>query len=140
MFSDYEEKVPELAWAAGFFDGEGSTFLSRQKVVHYDRPGRPAYRANSPSLSIAQVDRRPLDRWVAVIGVGTVRGPYKPRTKNSRSYYRVELRGRIRSHRALVQMWPYMSKPKKEQAHHVWAEAEGLRTKKSPPLPRLPEY
>ena len=66
----------ERAWAAGFFDGEGSVFITnigRNKDYPY------------PRVLIGQNDRRVLDRFKAVIGEGRIRGPYayknRPRTK-----------------------------------------------------------
>jgi hypothetical protein len=53
----------ELAWAAGFFDGEGC----------FSYTDKAAY----ASVSIAQVERLPLERFqAAVAGMGTIYGPY----------------------------------------------------------------
>src|SRR5262245_54541960 len=53
-------KTEDLAWAAGFFDGEGTIVINR-------RPGR-----RSPSfqlfLGVGQVDRMPLDALVEIVG------------------------------------------------------------------------
>lgn len=132
-------KETELAWAAGFFDGEGSTFLNRHKVTHFDRPGRPFNYVSSPTISVCQVDRRPLDRFVAAIGAGRVRGPFKPKTKNSNEYYRVEFAGRDRVSKVLWLLWEYLSPVKREQALEVWEKEKTFRTNKSPPMPKLPE-
>jgi hypothetical protein len=126
----------EMAWAAGFFDGEGSTFVLRHKQSR-GGTGR-LYPCVSVGISVCQTDRRPLDRFVAALGLGKVRGPYRPRG-NQRPYFRWERAGRPSVHRALVRLWPYLSDPKKEQARRVWAELLSLRGKKSPRLPKLPE-
>ncbi|HEX9696833.1 MAG TPA: LAGLIDADG family homing endonuclease [Actinomycetota bacterium] len=55
----------EAAWAAGFFDAEGSTALIQGRY---------------PMITVAQVGRDLLDRFrVAVGDVGSVVGPYPPR-------------------------------------------------------------
>ena len=54
----------DLAWAAGFFDGEGC--FSFSEAGHYI------------CVSIGQTDREPLDRFrIAVGGLGKVLGPYE---------------------------------------------------------------
>lgn len=50
----------ELAWAAGFFDGEGCITLSR----------------GIPVVSIAQVERTPLERFMNAVELGRINGPY----------------------------------------------------------------
>lgn len=50
----------EIVWAAGFWDGEGSCWLS----------------AGRPILSIGQTDTEVLERFRDAVGLGTVRGPY----------------------------------------------------------------
>lgn len=67
MAEEFAE-VAELAWAAGFFDGEGCTYLS-----HGGAGGRKRY----PRLSIGQNHREPLDRFAAAVGGGNVCGPDK---------------------------------------------------------------
>lgn len=125
----------ELAWAAGFFDGEGSTYLNRRKMKRYGRSSGPAHHTvTSPSCSIAQADNRPLHRFVAAVGAGKVRGPYK---NKGLGYYKVEYRGRNLSALLLNKLWPYLSTPKQEQALAVWSKANSLATTKSPPLPAL---
>ena len=53
----------DLAWAAGFFDGEGC-FSFTDKAAY-------------ASVSIVQVERGPLDRFMAAVGgLGKIYGPY----------------------------------------------------------------
>lgn len=68
----------DYAWAAGFFDGEGNVCFSDT-----DKKRSPRILAQ-----IAQVNRSPLDRFANIVGLGNVTGPYNPKTKNSRPYYR----------------------------------------------------
>lgn len=134
----------ELAWAAGFFDGEGSIFVNHQVVprkrrAEGERPPGPPYQVNTPVLSVSQVEFQPLERFARAVSGRTPTGPYKPRSARSRPYYRWDASGRPSTHRVLSLLWPYMSEPKKAQARRVWAELEALTQPKSPPLPALPE-
>jgi hypothetical protein len=128
----------ELAWAAGFFDGEGTTFVNRHKIKHRNRPGQPVYYINSPAVAVCQVERQPLDRFARIVGGRVPTGPYKPKTKNSRPYYRWDAMGRPSVVRVLTLLWPYMSEPKRAQAHVVWEELRAAIGPKSPRLPPLP--
>lgn len=70
----------ELAWAAGFFDGEGNIRwnpYSRGKNRMHQRE------YGTPTLQIGQCHRFVLDRFAKAVGVGKSNGPYqkKDRTK-----------------------------------------------------------
>jgi len=52
--------VCEEAWAAGFFDGEGST-SRRKNGTHY-----------YPQIQIGQKDRRVLERFALMAGEGVI--------------------------------------------------------------------
>jgi LAGLIDADG endonuclease len=89
----------ELAWAAGFFDGEGCSYLQKTSVGHR------RLRAN-----ITQKDIRPLERFQQVVGMGTI---YGPRPQPPHTYY---LYFNRRNSIALFELlWPYLSEPKREQ-------------------------
>ena len=64
----------EFAWAAGFFDGEGYICARRGERRKSD-PSRITY--TQIILDIAQKDRRVLDRFAQIMGVGRVYGPYR---------------------------------------------------------------
>lgn len=85
-----ETKVIELAWAGGFFDGEGNIRFSGEK-----KPvGHRARTYGSVRLSIAQVDRYVLDRFMSAVGnLGAVRGAYKQKNPNSKPYYQYNSSG-----------------------------------------------
>lgn len=91
----------ELAWAAGFFDGEGS--------VHFAGASNLCY------VSVGQKDRRPLQRFRDAVDVGNINGPYS----NARgSWYHWSVGGR-KAARVLKLLWPYLSEPKREKAQLV---------------------
>ncbi len=98
----------ELAWAAGFFDGEGSARMDR--------------RGKTPSarVSIGHVDRRPLDRFLCIVSAGSVTGPYHHNTKknpNWSAYHSYQVYGKS-AHNVMAMLWPFLSEPKREQ----WAD------------------
>lgn len=100
----------ELAWAAGFFDGEG-TFTVRRSSQGY----------RSPVFSVHQVDPRPLRRFhQAVGGLGNFYGPSPGRGRRSPIYHWAT--GRFEHIQAAAAMlWLWLSEPKREQLR------EGLR-------------
>jgi hypothetical protein len=111
----------ELAWAAGFFDGEGTVYLwnCRNNSGHY----------RTLALSINQVDRRPLERFQTAVEVGTVSTHPISRNKlNAHPKWRDQHRWYVFGHHA---MWaleilsPYLSGPKLEQARLVLDKLNG---------------
>ena len=130
----------ELAWAAGFFDGEGSVFVNHiSRVPHPDRPGNPGYPCVSVTMSVSQVEPQPLTRFAAAVSGRRPTGPYKTRHAKGRPYYRWDACGRPSVHRILLLLWPYLSDPKKAQARRAWNELLRLKKIKSPALPALPD-
>jgi len=102
----------EFAWAAGFIDGEGSfCFL-------------PGKRTKSGSIhggikfSVAQVDRRVLDRLhKALGGFGNVNGPHGPYTNGPRlGQYQYQVSNFERVQQIVCLTWKYLSPIKREQA------------------------
>ena len=98
----------ELAWAAGFFDGEGTTGTE----CYVPGLGRGAPRLRL-ALSAPQVDPRPLQRLSAALGVGSL--SLRPARGNARPIWRWRCNGGA-AERALSALWPYLSEPKREQA------------------------
>jgi hypothetical protein len=95
----------ELAWAAGFFDGEGYTGLIGN--------------ARGAQMQIPQVDRRPLDRFHAAVG-GLGRVGFRPRKKwRDQWYWQVGSFPNVEA--VLALLWPFLSEPKREQAERVLA-------------------
>lgn len=84
----------ELAWAAGFFDGEGSTSFNLKDT-------------RSLNMSISQVEYQPLRRFQLAIGdIGTIY--WHNRIHILRLYNRNALV-------ALQKLYPYLSEPKRNQ-------------------------
>lgn len=98
----------ELAWAAGFFDGEGSTFVLGKK--------------KHPKISITQAPDPPdgtppkvLDRFYrAVGGIGNVEGPYREKTGELKWFYTAHGHEMVQAVIALL--WTWLGTVKREQA------------------------
>ncbi|MDA8333321.1 MAG: hypothetical protein M0027_19325 [Candidatus Dormibacteraeota bacterium] len=109
-------KQTEIAWAAGFWDGEGCTSLERNS--------RGAY----PRMTVAQVDFRSIWRFQAAVGnVGHVRnkksqlpGKWSPQIVWSCSKEADVLQ-------VCSLLWPYLGDVKREQIIKCRKEAEARR-------------
>ena len=93
----------ELAWAAGFFDGEGTTSYFRSKNWY------------GPRMSITQKGRIPLDRFLAAVGVGKI---YIIRKRNGQYSWNCQTKEGV--HNVLNKLWPYLCEVKKKQALAVF--------------------
>lgn len=115
-------KVSEIAWAAGFIDGEGCFSLAYRNV----KGRNPHFR-----LSVTQSDRRPLDKLAAIAGHGNVHGPYKyaSRSLSKKSTYTWTLTGpwALSFYKSLK---PYLCEPKKEQVARVLLEIQEIKATK----------
>lgn len=95
----------ETAWAAGLFDGEGTT-----SVLAAQRD-----RWKYPRMSMAQKHPEVLERLQKIIG-GKI---YK---SNTRDIYNWNLYKATDVEAALHKLWPFLSSQKKEQAERVFKE------------------
>jgi len=96
----------ELAWAAGFFDGEGS-------IGSYD--------PQSLRLSVSQKQPELLNRFRDTMwGMGIVVGPYY--TQHSNGIYQYQLNGFAKVQQAVALLWPYLGPYKKEQSSKAIAK------------------
>jgi len=106
---DFREK---LAWAAGFFDGEGN--------VHYGvRRTARGTAQRTIGATVAQSGRERLDHLADVLGVGRVGGPYQAKNERSQPYHQWAV-----SRFELVQyvgaaMWPWLGSVKQQQFDHA---------------------
>lgn len=108
-------KDTELAWAAGFLDGEGCWYaMKASKRKNGTQPRRFA-------LSVNQADPRPLLRLAEIAGQGNVKGPYTPKerkVKRNKPVWYFVLSGLPAWH-FYIRLEPYMSEPKKEQVQSI---------------------
>lgn len=99
----------ELAWAAGLYDGEGST-------IFFETPRKTAGNYLHIRAAVAQ-DKDPgvLNRFRAAVGeIGKVYGPYK--RPPARLQWRYDAGGFERTQAVIAMLWPWLSQPKRRQA------------------------
>lgn len=95
----------ELAWAAGFLDGEG--------CFSYTESGRHA------CVSITQTERQPLERFLAAVGTGRIYRPYEKPTggqwrRKPQYVFRVHRQERVQAIAAML--WFKLGPIKRRQA------------------------
>jgi hypothetical protein len=90
----------DIAWAAGLFDGEGSTSVLKAQRDKY----------SYIRMSIAQKHPEVLEKFLSIVGVGKI---YKANTRNIYSW---DCYKQIDVPSVLNMLWPYLSIIKKEQA------------------------
>ena len=96
----------EIAWAAGFFDGEGSTIARSFKT----RPGYRQLAMSVPQAGDGSVPRVLMRFKHAMGGMGTISGP------NGDGIYAWRVLGRDQVHAALRALWPFLGDVKRDQA------------------------
>ena len=99
--------MTELAWAAGFFDGEGSVgtyFCDRRHKMYGGKPQKNII------MSVSQKDIRPLLRFQEAIGFGEIR---ERKLVNKASEWRVQRFELVQQTCCLL--WNWLSEPKREQ-------------------------
>lgn len=115
--TDWVLEREELAWAAGFIDGEGSFY--RQNVSSQLRPNRPG----RPRFEIGQVDYYVLYRLQVALPFGArVLGPYcnkKDATSKASPIYVYQVSGFENVQALLALVWTWLSPVKREQAKSV---------------------
>ncbi|HEY8758167.1 MAG TPA: hypothetical protein VIN74_06695 [Candidatus Limnocylindria bacterium] len=115
----------ELAWAAGFFDGDGWAALSKQKGR---RTGQPQARINQSGLDgVPEV----LVRFRDAVGVGRIGGPKIEEGREPLYWWSASSRGDVRRTGELV--GPWLSTQKRAQ----FASAVGLHIDR-PPIETFP--
>ncbi len=103
----------EVAWAAGFFDGDG--------CFSYTKAGKYV------AVTIGQVGRERLDRFRSAVGVGRVLGPYDVRhpsrpSKLPQFVFRANGCERVRA--IASGLWPHLGPVKRAQAQSALSSAE----------------
>lgn len=104
----------DRAWAAGFWDGEGSTSLRRP---------RAGAKPIGCRMYISQKDTGPelLERFLTIVGVGSVK------ERGTRpGVWQWTVQDQAGCKRALDVLWPYLGTPKREQARRCGYEPAGI--------------
>jgi hypothetical protein len=103
----------ELAWAGGFFDGEGSTCLEKHRT-HANFFVPVLYVPQSAELGIAPE----LLRLQQAVGFGTISGVRRPKPP-WKPYRRWRVYTIQKVLRALHMLWPFIGEVKRSQAQRV---------------------
>jgi len=107
----------ELAWAAGFFDGEGHMRAGFRARSDRSKTRRWRY----VCIDVSQNDRAPLDRFQAAVGgVGSIYGPYKyGKAKNPMYHFSTQ---KFEDVQAIIAMlWFKLGSIKRSQARQALA-------------------
>jgi hypothetical protein len=109
-------RLTEIAWAAGFFDGEGHTGI---RYSHYKtRQGKPRKGTPSVHLSVSQVHKHVLTRFYKAIGsIGNINGPYQYST-NKQPHYVWSI-AHSRADYVFHKLKPYLCSVKKQQYKNI---------------------
>ncbi len=105
MITTYRE---ELAWAAGFLDGEG----------WFGTIWHKPHKAYQPTISATQTSVEPLARLTALFG-GNVNGPYPGRKAGHKTYWSWNLYRFALIQAAIAALWDFLSPVKQQQAKLV---------------------
>lgn len=104
----------ELAWAAGFFDGEGWTSVTMAK------PSATRERRKYIQMGLGQANLVTLERFLAAVGSGSIyRVPNG--TTRKKDYWQWSASGK-KAYPAMERLWPFLSQPKKDQFERVYGE------------------
>lgn len=94
----------ELAWAAGFFDGEGYVGFPKENTLLRNK--KRLY--GNFRLAVSQVHREPLDRFLAAVGEGKIYGPYQNRRGKHKDHFVFNAYGN-KGVRVFNRLRPYLS-------------------------------
>lgn len=116
----------ELAWAAGFFDGEGSTHIHMSSTKIKDK----TYPYARLRMEVSQVDLRNLERFQNAVEMGRISKRYVSGQDRSRnqpiSRWYTSRDGDV--HRVIELLKPYLSPGKIEQYFTANAKRDAWRT------------
>jgi hypothetical protein len=109
-----------LAWAAGFFDGEGTVNISTRRT---SCNGERQYL--TINLCVSQTDPKILHKFKEICNMGgRVNGPYCPKTTNSSPYWSYAVHGLKHTQLIISRLWPWLSEEKRKQATEAFVKME----------------
>lgn len=112
---DFPNNTASVCWAAGLFNGEGSTIVSKSGSLKY------VY------LRIGQNDPQVLKIFGEIVEYGNLQGPYEEKYKRPDGTYRkiymwrYQVAAQQEVDEVLKTLWPYLSNIKKLQAMNAIA-------------------
>ena len=122
----------DLAWAAGFIEGEGS-FLSN--ITYHNKNSGRAY--VTFQVSAVQVEQEPLEKLLRIFNFGRIHGPYSRKDNKSQPFYRFSTNSFEGSQAITAALWPWLSQKRKQQAKAALLKTlELLRAPHAKPITR----
>lgn len=104
----------ELAWAAGFIDGEGHFGLHAGKKLNHLTRG-----VKTIQIQVSQIYREPLDRLKRILKIGKVGGPYGPYGENREPFFTFRCQTFEGVQHTASILWPFLCSTRKQQAKDV---------------------
>ena len=103
-------KREDLAWAAGFMEGEGTFYCNIQK-------GRKEGHKSQAAISVraVQVEREPLERLQRIFPFGKLYGPYLGKS-NRQPHYQFAIHSFEGGQALIAALWPWLSSKRRNQA------------------------
>lgn len=127
----------ELAWAAGFIDGEGWFGQTIQRVRPTDQRDYAHIK-----LTVSQCDPRALFRLRHALALGTVLGPYSKQNTNCNPVWVYHINGFNKTQAAIALLWRWLCPIKREQAKQTlldWHTFNNRPKLSLGPKPRIPD-
>lgn len=117
----------EKAWAAGFYDGEGS---SKKKYYHYvNKKGLPRKPNQNVMMSVSQAHLETLERFKKAVGDrGTINGPYQ--YKGNKRPYWIWSASNKAARDVYEILKPFLSSIKKQQFEIILNELSSMSERK----------
>lgn len=109
----------ELAWAAGFFEGEGCVTYGGTSTGY-------AY----AKATIGTTDPDVLLKFQRAVGMGKIYGPYEQKNKRHKVFWVWNLHGRDKVLQLQELLWPWLGQRRQEQFRTVLSRTEGKRIDK----------
>lgn len=107
----------ELAWAAGFFDGEGYIGITNTNKGKHKRL----------NVQLAQIYIEPLERFQKAVGHGKIYGPYRRNTPNRQEYWLISFTYLEETQAVIALLWKWLSPPKRAQASKALKDFQDYR-------------
>lgn len=106
----------ELAWTAGFVDGEGTFRFNTRKSQQ-----------RGVAFQVTQSDQRLLYRAQKALGLGNLHGPYGPYTTQRKPYWVLETSSFETVQAILAMLWRFLGPVKRAQGATMLQQAKETR-------------
>ncbi len=113
MSIDELKRMCDLAWAAGFFEGEGCVHLKKERRPNHGRKEVPVIQLNN-------TDKDVLERFIQIVGYGRLLGPYtKKKQPTNKPYYTWYVAKVSEVERILLMLLPFLGERRKQKTEQA---------------------